>query len=259
MSRKQWLMIFFIPMAFSFVCPTEVLAFNNVLNEFTELDCSVIFVSTDSKYSLYSWQTRPKADGGLGDIEVPLLSDQNHKFSRAYGVLDEDEGYALRGRFIINPEGIVKHISINDVAVGRSVLESLRLLQAYKAEYEHGVFCAANWKPGDATLSPSLPGTRPVKLVRSNTIEQTVRVSPHHNHSVSEGNPSTPRGFAMEAIQKVFGHGGTSKIDPEAAKGVEAMNALNEENAKNGHRKTASQGSVQSYFDFEPFDTSAAT
>ncbi|KAF2095465.1 thioredoxin-like protein, partial [Rhizodiscina lignyota] len=155
LSRDQWLMILFMPMAFSFVCPTEVLAFDNVLEEFTEQECSVVFVSTDSKYSLHSWQTRPKREGGLGEINVPLLSDQNHKMSKAYGVLVEDEGIALRGRFIINPLGIIKHISINDVAVGRSVLESLRLLQAYKAEYENGVFCAANWKPGDTTLAPT--------------------------------------------------------------------------------------------------------
>ncbi len=104
-------MIFFIPMAFSFVCPTEVLAFDNVLEEFTEQNCSVVFVSTDSKYSLHSWQMRPKEQGGLGMINVPLLSDQNHKMSRAYGVLVEDEGIALRGRFIVNPLGIVKHVS----------------------------------------------------------------------------------------------------------------------------------------------------
>lgn len=120
MKRGQWLMIFFIPMAFSFVCPTEVLAFNNVLEEFTEQGCSVIFVSTDSKYSLHSWQVRPKEEGGLGEICVPLLSDQNHKMSRAYGVLVEDEGIALRGRFIISPKGIVKHVSSSFLGSGRA-------------------------------------------------------------------------------------------------------------------------------------------
>lgn len=112
MSRNQWLILLFIPMAFSFVCPTEVISYNNVIEEFTEQGCSVAFVSTDSKHSLYQWQSRPRIEGGLGTIRIPLMSDQNHKMSKKYGVLLEDLGYALRGMFIINPKGIIKHVRL---------------------------------------------------------------------------------------------------------------------------------------------------
>lgn len=111
LSQKQWLVLCFIPAAFSIVCPTEIVAFNNTIDEFTELGCAVAFVSTDSKYSLWQLQRTPKKDGGLGPLRVPLLSDQNHKMCKDYGVLLEDEGMALRGMFIINPRGIVEQVN----------------------------------------------------------------------------------------------------------------------------------------------------
>ena len=101
----------FIPMAFSFVCPTEVLAFSEMADEFTAADASIAFVSTDSKYSLWTWQAKSKAEGGLGKINIPLLSDQSHRMCRDYGVLIESEGVALRGMFIIDPKGIVRQVS----------------------------------------------------------------------------------------------------------------------------------------------------
>lgn len=110
MSKDQWLLLLFIPMAFSFVCPTEVLAFSEAIDEFTALGCAVAFVSTDSKYGLWTWQNRSRKDGGLGKINVPLLSDQSHKMARDYGVLLEDQGISLRGSFIINPQGIIKQV-----------------------------------------------------------------------------------------------------------------------------------------------------
>lgn len=109
-GRNQWLILLFIPAAFSYVCPTEVVAFNNVVSEFTENSAALAFVSTDSKHSLLQWTERPRHEGGLGQTDVPLFSDQNHQMSRAYGVLLEDEGCSLRGMFIINPHGIIKHV-----------------------------------------------------------------------------------------------------------------------------------------------------
>jgi len=110
MSKDQWLLLLFIPMVFSFVCPTEVLAFSEAIDEFTALGCAVAFVSTDSKYGLWTWQNRSRKDGGLGKINVPLLSDQSHKMARDYGVLLEDQGISLRGSFIIDPQGIIKQV-----------------------------------------------------------------------------------------------------------------------------------------------------
>jgi peroxiredoxin 2/4 len=97
-------------MAFYFLCPTEVIAFNNVIDEFTEQGCAVAFVSTDSKHRLYQWVTRPKIEGGLGNVKIPLLSDRNHKMCKAYGVLLEECKYSLRGLFMINRKGILKHV-----------------------------------------------------------------------------------------------------------------------------------------------------
>jgi len=110
-GRNQWLILLFIPAAFSYVCPTEVVAFNNVASEFTENSAALAFVSTDSKHSLLQWTERPRHEGGLDQIDIPLFSDQNHQMSRAYGVLLEDEGCSLRGMFIINPHGIIKHVN----------------------------------------------------------------------------------------------------------------------------------------------------
>ncbi|KAF2843610.1 thioredoxin-like protein [Patellaria atrata CBS 101060] len=253
-------------MAFSYVCPTEVISFNNVMDEFTENGASIVFVSTDSKHSLHQWQSRPLIEGGLGNINIPLLSDQNHKMSKAYGVLLEDEGVSLRGMFIINPDGIVKHISINDTAVGRSVLETLRLLQAFRAEADDGVYCAANWNPGEATIVPtnegalsyfrsrfgvlstvSSPGgleTKPVSKPPSTGKASSAIViptsprdrdfiifSPSTSRPLSVADMRSPtKKFAKGALQKVFGESRASSPLPSPLDGVGGMERLNERN-----------------------------
>lgn len=105
-----WLILLFIPAAFSFVCPTEVLAFQNCLDEFKDRNCSIVFISVDTKHSLWHWQNVPRQYGGLGGIDIPLLSDATHRLSRDYGVLIEDQGVSLRGMFIIDNEGIVQQV-----------------------------------------------------------------------------------------------------------------------------------------------------
>ncbi|OAK97167.1 peroxiredoxin TSA1, partial [Phaeosphaeriaceae sp. SRC1lsM3a] len=146
---RPWLIILFIPAAFSFVCPTEVLAFHNCLDEFKDRGCSVVFMSVDTKHSLWHWQNVPRQYGGLGMIDIPLLSDATHRISRDYGVLIEEEGVSLRGMFMIDGEGIVQQITLNNLTVGRSVLEALRLLEAFQAVAKHGVLCPIDWKPSD--------------------------------------------------------------------------------------------------------------
>jgi alkyl hydroperoxide reductase subunit AhpC len=114
-SEPPWLILMFIPAAFSFVCPTEVFAFQNCLDEFKDWNCNVIFVSVDTKHSLWHWQNVPRRYGGLGPIDIPLLSDASHRLSRDYGVLVEEEGVSLRGMFIIDNEGIVQQVSRRSV------------------------------------------------------------------------------------------------------------------------------------------------
>ncbi|KAF2852690.1 thioredoxin-like protein [Plenodomus tracheiphilus IPT5] len=145
--NAPWLIIMFIPAAFSFVCPTEVLAFQNCLDEFRDRHCNVIFVSVDTKHSLWHWQNVPRQYGGLGKIDIPLLSDANHRIAKDYGVLIEDEGVSLRGMFLVDDEGIVQQVTLNNLTVGRSVLEALRLLEAFQAVARHGVLCPIDWKP----------------------------------------------------------------------------------------------------------------
>ncbi|UPX21127.1 Thioredoxin-dependent peroxiredoxin [Ascochyta rabiei] len=142
-----WLLLLFIPAAFSFVCPTEVIAFQNCYDEFRDRNCSVAFVSVDTKHSLWHWQNVPRQYGGLGNIDIPLLSDATHKIGRDYGVLIEEEGVSLRGMFIVDGEGLVQQITLNNLTVGRSVLEALRLLEAFQAVAKHGVLCPIDWKP----------------------------------------------------------------------------------------------------------------
>ncbi|KAF2735991.1 peroxiredoxin TSA1, partial [Polyplosphaeria fusca] len=146
-KKKQWLLLLFIPAAFSFVCPTEVLAFQNCLDEFKDRNCDVVFVSVDTKHSLWHWQNVPRQYGGLGQIDISLLSDPSHKMSKDYGVLIEEEGVCLRGMFILDNAGIVQQATLNNLTVGRSVLEALRLLEAFQAVAKHGVLCPIDWKP----------------------------------------------------------------------------------------------------------------
>ncbi|KAJ4298276.1 hypothetical protein N0V90_006176 [Kalmusia sp. IMI 367209] len=146
-NKKSWLILLFIPAAFSFVCPTEVLAFQNCLDEFKDRNCEVVFISVDTKHSLWHWQNVPRQYGGLGQVDMALLSDANHKMSRDYGVLIEEEGVCLRGMFIVDEESIVQQVTLNNLTVGRSVLEALRLLEAFQAVAKHGVLCPIDWKP----------------------------------------------------------------------------------------------------------------
>ncbi|KAJ4985517.1 AhpC/TSA family protein [Stagonosporopsis vannaccii] len=142
-----WLLLLFIPAAFSFVCPTEVIAFQNCYDEFKDRNCDIAFVSVDTKHSLWHWQNVPRQYGGLGNIDIPLLSDATHKIGRDYGVLVEEEGVSLRGMFIIDNDGLVQQITLNNLTVGRSVLEALRLLEAFQAVAKHGVLCPIDWRP----------------------------------------------------------------------------------------------------------------
>jgi len=156
----QYVVLFFYPLDFTFVCPTEIIAFNDRASEFAALNCAVIACSTDSHFSHLAWCQKPRKEGGLGDMSIPLLADKNMNISRAYGVLKEDEGLSFRGLFIIDTAGKLRQITVNDLPVGRDVDETLRLVQAFQFTDEHGEVCPAGWKPGKATMKPDPKGSQ---------------------------------------------------------------------------------------------------
>jgi peroxiredoxin (alkyl hydroperoxide reductase subunit C) len=146
--KGKWLVLFFYPLDFTFVCPTEITALSDSADVFEDLDCEILGVSTDSKHSHRAWINTARDENGLGQLNFPLGADLTHKVSRDYGVLIEEEGIALRGLFIIDPEGELKYQVVNHNDVGRSVDETLRVLQALQS----GGLCPANWKPGTKHL-----------------------------------------------------------------------------------------------------------
>ncbi|QWU17515.1 Alkyl hydroperoxide reductase subunit AhpC (peroxiredoxin) [Paenibacillus sophorae] len=146
--RGKWLVFFFYPLDFTFVCPTEITALSEAADQFTALDTEILGVSIDSVHSHKAWINASKDVGGLGQLKFPLASDITKKVASDYGVLIEEEGIALRGLFIIDPEGELKYQVVNHNDVGRSVEETLRVLQALQS----GGLCPMNWKPGDKNL-----------------------------------------------------------------------------------------------------------
>lgn len=159
--RGRDVVLFFYPLNFTFVCPTEITAFSDRHGEFARLDAALLAVSVDSPYSHLAWVQTDRRSGGLGDVAYPLVSDLNKEIARAYHVLDEDAGTALRGLFLIDPDGVIRHSTVNDVAVGRSVDETLRVLQAFQlVRQQPGQVCPADWTPGARTLAPDPRGSR---------------------------------------------------------------------------------------------------
>ena len=151
--RGKWLVLFFYPLDFTFVCPTEILAFSDRHDEFTKLGAEVLGVSVDSKFSHLAWTERPRNQGGIQGLKYTLGADLNKQVASSYGVLSDD-GVALRGLFIVDPDGVVQHATINNLPVGRSVDEALRVLQAFQFVREHGEVCPANWRPGKDSMKP---------------------------------------------------------------------------------------------------------
>ncbi|GFO46267.1 thioredoxin-dependent peroxide reductase, mitochondrial [Plakobranchus ocellatus] len=158
--KGKYLVLFFYPLDFTFVCPTEIIAFSDNVDKFKAINAEVVGVSTDSHFSHLAWINTPRKQGGLGDLKYPLLADFNKTISQDYGVLLKEEGVALRGLFIIDPKGIVRQITINDLPVGRSVDEVLRLIKAFQFVEKHGEVCPANWQPDSATIKPTPEGSK---------------------------------------------------------------------------------------------------
>lgn len=148
-KNGKWTVLFFYPMDFTFVCPTEITAMSDRFEEFDDLDAVVIGASTDTIHTHLAWINTDRKENGIGKLNYPLAADHNHAVVRDYGVLIDEEGIALRGLFIIDPEGEMKYEVVNHNNIGRDVDETLRVLQALQT----GGLCPANWKPGQATLT----------------------------------------------------------------------------------------------------------
>ncbi len=146
--RGKWLVFFWYPLDFTFVCPTEITALSDRLDEFQDLGAEILGASTDSVYSHRAWMRTPRAENGIEGVAYPILSDMTHAIARNYGVLIEDKGIALRGLFIVDPDGVLQYATINNLNIGRSVDETLRVLQGLMS----GGLCPSDWKPGQKTL-----------------------------------------------------------------------------------------------------------
>lgn len=158
--KGKYLVFFFYPLDFTFVCPTEIIAFSDRAEEFRAINCEVLACSVDSEFSHLAWTERPRKQGGLGKMNIPLLSDITKQISKDYGVLLENEGISLRGLFIVDDKGILRQITVNDLPVGRSVDETLRLVQAFQFTDKHGEVCPAGWKPGADTIKPGVDSSK---------------------------------------------------------------------------------------------------
>ena len=155
--RDQYVILFFYPLDFTFVCPSEIIAFDKALAKFKEKNAEVIGVSVDSKFTHFAWRNTPRDRGGIGPIGYPLVADLDKNISRTFGVLT-DEGVALRGLFLIDRDGVVRHELINDLSLGRNVDEALRILDALQFTEKYGDVCPANWRQGDEAMKPTAEG-----------------------------------------------------------------------------------------------------
>lgn len=158
--RGKYVLLFFYPLDFTFVCPTELHAFQAKLDDFKKLNCEVIGCSIDSQFSHLAWLNTKKEDGGIEGVNYPLVADINKTIARDYDVLIPNDGVALRGAFLIDKEGVVKQQTINDLPLGRNVDEFLRLLEALQFTEEHGEVCPANWKKGEKSMKPTQAGLK---------------------------------------------------------------------------------------------------
>jgi peroxiredoxin (alkyl hydroperoxide reductase subunit C) len=155
--RGKYVILFFYPLDFTFVCPSEIIAFNKALPEFRKKDAELIGVSVDSHFSHWAWKNTPPGQGGIGRIDYPLVADLSKAISRDYGVLVNDS-VALRGLFLIDKAGIIRHAVINDLPLGRNVDEALRMLDALQFTEKYGEVCPANWRHGDEAMKATAEG-----------------------------------------------------------------------------------------------------
>jgi len=157
--KGKYVILFFYPLDFTFVCPTEIIAFSTSMDEFKKRNTEVLGVSVDSHFSHLAWRNTDRKDGGLGDIAYPLVADLNKKITYDYGVMHE-AGIAFRGLFLIDKEGVVQHQLINNLPLGRNIGEALRMVDALQFHENNGEVCPANWKEGEDGMKPDPSGSK---------------------------------------------------------------------------------------------------
>ena len=157
--RGKWVYLFFYPLDFTFVCPTEIIAFSDAAARFEKLGTQILGCSIDSEFVHLRWIETARNDGGLGGLKYPLIADVKKEIARAYDVLNAD-GVALRGSFIIDPKGVVRQATVNDLPVGRSIDEALRLIEAFQYTDAHGEVCPAGWQQGADTMKADPKGSK---------------------------------------------------------------------------------------------------
>ena len=158
--KGKWLVLFFYPLDFTFVCPTEIIAFSDRADDFKKIGAELVACSVDSHFTHLAWVNTPRKKGGLSELNIPLLADLDKTIGRDYGVLLDQAGIHLRGLFVIDPKGVIRHQTVNDLPVGRSVDEVLRVISAFQYFEKNGEVCPANWKPGEKTMKPDPVGSQ---------------------------------------------------------------------------------------------------
>ena len=157
-TKGKYVLVFFYPLDFTFVCPSELIALDHAMKEFKERNVEVLSVSIDSQFTHNAWRNTPVNHGGIGQVKYTMVADITHGIARAYGVEHPEAGVALRGAFIIDRDGIVRAEIINDLPLGRNMAEILRLVDALQFTEKHGEVCPANWKKGDEGMKASTAG-----------------------------------------------------------------------------------------------------
>ena len=156
--RGQYVVLFFWPLDFTFVCPSEIIAHHNRVAQFQERNVQLIGASIDSQFTHYAWRNTPVSQGGIGEVQFPLVSDLQHEIVQSYGIEHPDAGVALRASFLIDREGVVQHQVVNNLPLGREVDEMLRMVDALQFTEEHGEVCPAGWRKGSAGMRPDAEG-----------------------------------------------------------------------------------------------------
>lgn len=156
--RGKYVVLFFWPLDFTFVCPTEIIAHDHRIDQFNERSVEVVGVSIDSQFTHFAWRETPVDKGGIGRVQFPIVADVKHEITRAYGIEHPDAGVAMRASFLIDKEGVVQHQVVNNLPIGRNVDEMLRVVDALQFTEEHGEVCPAGWQKGEKGMKPTANG-----------------------------------------------------------------------------------------------------
>ena len=156
----KYSVLFFYPLDMTFVCPTEIIAFSERIKDFEALNCNLYTGSTDSEWSHLAWKEMSRQDGGIGKINMPMIADRAHKLATALGIMVPEAGITFRATFIVAPDLTIRHISMNDLPVGRSVDETIRLVKGFQYTDKHGEVCPANWDDSKPAMKASIAGMK---------------------------------------------------------------------------------------------------